>query len=144
MRLQVQSHPHRRLQPDLDVGRATRTVGPALWNALVARDRHCTAPGCTRGPADCEAHHIVHWSKGGPTNLDNLKLLCWNTTANNTSATRPREPRPPAPPTAFTVNNRHDRQNKGDNPPRNPPDSGSDTEDRANAIHSRAMTPRQD
>ena len=61
----------------IDVGRATRTVGAALWNALVARDRHCTAPGCTRGPGDCEAHHIMHWSKGGPTDLDNLKLLCW-------------------------------------------------------------------
>jgi len=61
----------------IDVGRATRTVGVALWNALVARDRHCTAPGCTRGPGDCEAHHIKHWSKGGRTDLDNLKLLCW-------------------------------------------------------------------
>jgi Domain of unknown function (DUF222)/HNH endonuclease len=61
----------------LDVGRATRTVGTALWNALVARDQHCSHPGCTRPPAYCEAHHIVHWSKGGPTSLANLKLLCW-------------------------------------------------------------------
>jgi hypothetical protein len=28
-------------------------------------------------PAFCEAHHIWHWEHGGPTNLDNLKLLCW-------------------------------------------------------------------
>src|SRR5262249_9762131 len=35
----------------LDVGRTTRTVPTAIWNALVARDRHCTEPGCTRGPA---------------------------------------------------------------------------------------------
>ena len=61
----------------LDVGRATRTVGTALWNALVARDRHCTHPGCTRPPAYCDAHHIIHWSRGGATSLANLKLLCW-------------------------------------------------------------------
>ena len=61
----------------LDVGRATRTIPPALWKALVVRDRHCQAPGCDRPPGWCEAHHIIHWSKGGPTSLDNLQLLCW-------------------------------------------------------------------
>jgi hypothetical protein len=61
----------------LDVGRATRTVSNAMWNALVARDQHCSHPGCTRGPAYCDAHHIIHWSKGGPTSLADLKLLCW-------------------------------------------------------------------
>ncbi len=61
----------------LDVGRATRTVTTAQWNALVARDQHCTHPGCTRPPAYCDAHHIIHWTHGGPTNLANLRLLCW-------------------------------------------------------------------
>jgi hypothetical protein len=61
----------------LDVGRATRTVNTAMWNALVARDQHCTHPGCTRPPAYCDAHHIIHWTRGGPTNLTNLRLLCW-------------------------------------------------------------------
>ena len=61
----------------LDVGRATRTVSKALWKALVARDKHCTHPGCTRRPAYCDAHHIIHWTRGGPTDLANLKLLCW-------------------------------------------------------------------
>jgi len=55
----------------LDVGRATREISPALWNALVARDKHCTEPGCSLSPAFCEAHHIVYWTNGGPTNLDN-------------------------------------------------------------------------
>ena len=62
----------------LDVGRATRTIPPAIWKALVVRDQHCQAPGCDRPPDSCEAHHIVHWTRGGPTNLENLQLLCWN------------------------------------------------------------------
>jgi len=60
----------------LDVGRATRTISAALWKALVVRDRHCTAPGCNQPPDRCEAHHIWHWSRGGPTSLENLKLYC--------------------------------------------------------------------
>jgi hypothetical protein len=61
----------------LDVGRATRTPTPAQWKALVARDGHCQAPGCNRPPSDCQAHHIWDWILGGPTDLENLKLLCW-------------------------------------------------------------------
>ncbi|MCV7131382.1 HNH endonuclease, partial [Mycobacterium hodleri] len=35
----------------------------------------CVVPGCgaTRG---LHAHHIRHWEDGGPTDLDNLVLLC--------------------------------------------------------------------
>jgi hypothetical protein len=61
----------------LDVGRTTRNVPTAIWNALVVRDRHCTAPGCDRAPQYCQAHHIWYWEYGGPTNLDNLRLLCF-------------------------------------------------------------------
>jgi 5-methylcytosine-specific restriction protein A len=62
----------------LDVGRATRTISSALWKALVVRDRHCRAPGCDRPPGWCEGHHIWPWEHGGPTDLDNLQLLCWH------------------------------------------------------------------
>ncbi len=62
----------------LDVGRATRYPSAAQWKALVVRDRHCQAPGCDRPPDHCQAHHIRRWTRGGPTNLDNLQLLCWN------------------------------------------------------------------
>jgi hypothetical protein len=61
----------------LDLGRSTRTVSWSQWKALVVRDRHCQAPGCDRPPGDCQAHHIVQWTKNGPTNLKNLQLLCW-------------------------------------------------------------------
>jgi hypothetical protein len=60
----------------LDVGRTVRLVTPALWRALVARDRHCAFPGCTRPPVMGHAHHIVHWADGGRTSLGNLVLLC--------------------------------------------------------------------
>jgi hypothetical protein len=60
----------------LDVGRATRTIPPAIRRALVARDRHCRAAGCDRPPAWCDGHHIRHWEDGGETSLDNLVLLC--------------------------------------------------------------------
>ena len=62
----------------LDVGRATRTATPAQWKALVIRDGHCQAPGCTQPPNRCEAHHVRHWTDGGTSDLDNMKLYCWH------------------------------------------------------------------
>ncbi|SER86545.1 HNH endonuclease [Lentzea xinjiangensis] len=59
-----------------DVGRKTRTINVGLRRVLVARDRGCTFPGCTRPPHHCEAHHVRHWSDGGETTLANLALLC--------------------------------------------------------------------
>jgi hypothetical protein len=58
----------------LDVGRATRTVSRAQWNALVARDGGCTTPGCNAPPERCEVHHRKPWAEGGPTDIDNLSI----------------------------------------------------------------------
>ncbi len=33
--------------------------------------------GCDRPPYWSEGHHLLHWIKGGPTELDNLVLLCY-------------------------------------------------------------------
>ena len=60
----------------LDVGRQQRFATTAIWNALVARDRHCRFPRCTRPPTMCHAHHIQHWADGGETSLPNMLLLC--------------------------------------------------------------------
>lgn len=60
----------------LDVGRATRTIPPALRRALELRDRTCRFPGCDRLPQWTDAHHLRHWADGGETRLDNLVLLC--------------------------------------------------------------------
>ena len=61
----------------LDVGRTTRSISPAIARAVIARDRHCTHPGCTAPPWACQIHHIVHYAHGGATRVDNLRLLCW-------------------------------------------------------------------
>jgi 5-methylcytosine-specific restriction protein A len=53
-----------------------RTVPPALWDALVVRDRHCQAPGCDQPPENCEAHHVKPFAHGGRTSLNNVKLYC--------------------------------------------------------------------
>jgi hypothetical protein len=68
--------PYTSLSQPLDIGRSTRTVPPHLRKAVIQRDRHCQFPGCHQPPASCDAHHLIHWSKGGPTALGNLKLLC--------------------------------------------------------------------
>jgi hypothetical protein len=60
----------------LDIGRRTRVVPPAIRRALELRDGGCTAPGCDRPPAWCDAHHLIAWALGGPTALWNLALLC--------------------------------------------------------------------
>ena len=60
----------------LDLGRRTRTVPDRLRRAIVLRDEHCQFPGC-RAPASwCDAHHLLHWTRGGETSLDNCLLLC--------------------------------------------------------------------
>jgi Domain of unknown function (DUF222)/HNH endonuclease len=56
-------------------GRATRVINRRLRRALEHRHPTCAVPGCdaTRG---LHAHHIRHWEDGGPTELDNLVLVC--------------------------------------------------------------------
>jgi hypothetical protein len=58
------------------MGRSTRAIPRRLRRALVARDRGCAFPGCDRPAGWCQGHHIVHWAHGGPTDLDNLVLVC--------------------------------------------------------------------
>ncbi len=60
----------------IDVGRSRRVISGALTRALKARDGHCRWPGCERSASMCDGHHLVHWIHGGPTDLDNLVLLC--------------------------------------------------------------------
>ena len=59
----------------LGIGRRSRSVPSWLMRQLLERDRGCTFPGChTR--RFISAHHILHWSRGGPTDLSNLVVVC--------------------------------------------------------------------
>lgn len=60
----------------IDVGRSKRVVDGAARRALKARDGGCRWPGCDRPAWQSAAHHVVHWARGGTTDLDNLVLLC--------------------------------------------------------------------
>ena len=95
----------------MDMGMARRKASPTQRAALIARDRACI--GCGAKAAWCQAHHIMHWQHGGPTNLDNMCLLCsrchhnvhdrdWQVEQTPTGAYRLRPPptkrrRPPRP-----------------------------------------------
>jgi 5-methylcytosine-specific restriction endonuclease McrA len=60
----------------LALGRSRRLVSRAQRRALMIRDRGlCQFTGCHRSH-HLKAHHVIHWADGGPTDLDNLLLLC--------------------------------------------------------------------
>jgi hypothetical protein len=60
----------------LELGRRVRLFTPGQKRALALRDGGCTFPGCTIPPQWADAHHVEHWSRGGPTDLSNAALLC--------------------------------------------------------------------
>jgi hypothetical protein len=72
-RLQLVSH-----GPDgeiVGVGRMRRTPSPWLRRHVKHRDRCCVFPGCSR-TLFLRPHHIDFWGRGGPTDADNLVMLC--------------------------------------------------------------------
>ena len=56
----------------LGQGRRHATSGQRA--VLTERDKGCV--GCGASANWCQAHHIRHWEHGGPTDIDNLCLLC--------------------------------------------------------------------
>jgi hypothetical protein len=60
----------------LHLGTSTRLFTKAQWVALSASHETCAAEGCLRPYSWCELHHLVPWSRGGPTDLDNAIPLC--------------------------------------------------------------------
>jgi len=57
------------------LGRTKREPSASMMRQLRHRDRGCRFPGCG-STAFANAHHIVWWSRGGATDLDNLLLIC--------------------------------------------------------------------
>ena len=56
-------------------GHTKRIATKAQMNALRARYGACG--GCGADMWICDGHHIRPVSQGGPTNIDNMMLLCW-------------------------------------------------------------------
>jgi hypothetical protein len=60
----------------LYLGRTRRLASPAQLAALTVRDHgRCQFPGCSH-TRYLHAHHVQHWLYGGPTDVDNLVLIC--------------------------------------------------------------------
>jgi Domain of unknown function (DUF222) len=57
----------------LDVGRTRRLATGPQRRALHIRDKGCAFPDCERPPRWTDAHHLVAWTDGGPTDLNNLR-----------------------------------------------------------------------
>ncbi|QCR19122.1 HNH endonuclease signature motif containing protein [Agrococcus sp. SGAir0287] len=87
-------------------GRRQRLFTLAQRRAIVARDRHCRAPGCTAPPGWCETHHVTRWADGGRTDVEDGILLCQHHhTEVHRGALRVEPGEPPAaagPPTPGT------------------------------------------
>ncbi len=60
----------------LELGRTRRLATPGILTALALRDKGCSYPGCTMPPGWTDAHHLRHWVHHGPTEPDNMTLLC--------------------------------------------------------------------
>ena len=59
-----------------DLGRTSRQVSANLRELLGTIDgERCRFPGCTRR-RKLHGHHVVYWSHGGSTDIDNLVLVC--------------------------------------------------------------------
>jgi hypothetical protein len=58
-----------------NLGRTHRTVNRRQRRAIHKRDGGCRFPGCPYRRF-VQVHHVVPWDYNGPTDMDNLMLLC--------------------------------------------------------------------
>lgn len=61
----------------IDAGRSERIFAGPRRRTIIARDKHCTFPGCNAPPAISETHHLDHWAAGGGSHADRGTLLCY-------------------------------------------------------------------
>lgn len=60
----------------LYLGRSKRIASADQRIVLIARDRGCSFPSCTRPATWCQAHHVDDWIDGGTTDIDGLTFGC--------------------------------------------------------------------
>ncbi|MCY4631241.1 MAG: DUF222 domain-containing protein [bacterium] len=56
------------------LGQARRRATAGQRAVITKRDGGCV--GCGANANWCQVHHVVHWLDGGPTDVDNMCLLC--------------------------------------------------------------------
>lgn len=100
----------------LDIGGLSRSFSAAVKRAALIRDGgRCGFPGCRRRLAEC--HHIVWWSNGGKSTLENAVWLCafhhWLAHEGGWLVRR-------NPDGSYTWTNKHGKSVTGDPPPRQP------------------------
>ena len=132
----------------LDYGRATRSVPYPTFRALAIRDGGCRVAGCDRPVAWTDGHHVEHWEHDGPTDLDNLCLLCrrhhrsmhtngWTLTMDPTT-TPSSSPPPPAKPSPADHEDHHPPSTASPPPPDLPPTTHHEAEHPGNRSASNA------
>ena len=109
----------------IGIGRRSRVVPRWLRRRIERRDDHtCQFPSCST-TRRLHTHHITHWENDGPTNLDNLLLLCsfhhhlvheggWKLTGTATNHTITRPDTTPLPLTPASLAARRTTGNKLD------------------------------
>jgi len=61
----------------ISYGKLRRHFSGAQRRAIIARDGpHCAVPGCGNTVDECEAHHLIPFSHGGPTDIANGAMVC--------------------------------------------------------------------
>lgn len=70
----------------LHCGRTKRSATLLQRLSLFAAELVCTHPGCTQPAVNCDVHHIESWARGGPTDIENLTLLCRRHHSDNNDA----------------------------------------------------------
>jgi len=60
----------------VEVSATARLFVGATRHAIEIRDRECTHPYCDRPASECEIDHIIPYAAGGPTTLENGRVLC--------------------------------------------------------------------
>ena len=68
--------PFAKAKPVAAYGTTHRIFTEGQRLAMIARDKGCSFPGCTVGPAWCEANHVTEWQYGKRTSIDDGALLC--------------------------------------------------------------------
>ena len=54
----------------------TRQASAKQRRMLEAEGARCAWPACRRPASECQAHHLIEYSRGGLTHPENMTLLC--------------------------------------------------------------------